>query len=162
MKQLRIFAVGATLAGGVITLLTMIMVVRERRREIGVMKAIGSSNIKTVGQFMSEALTLTSLGLVVGLLFAVVAATPITNALVSNSQASSQTSSNGQLGGPRPGGFRGFAAAGVTNLQTIETSVGWSTLGYGALAAFAIAAIGSAAPAFLISKVRPSEVMRAE
>jgi putative ABC transport system permease protein len=44
----------------------MLMIVRERRREIGVLKAIGSSNIRIVGQFVTEALTLTLAGSVIG------------------------------------------------------------------------------------------------
>ena len=165
--------IGALIAGAVIILLTMMMIVRERRREIGVMKAIGSSNGKTMVQFMSEAVTLTVLGLVVGLLFAVTTASPITNALVSssNSQSSDEQASSGpgagamsRQGGPRDS-FRSFnrvASAGVDNLRNIQASVGWSTLGYGVLVSLIIAVIGSAVPAYFISKIRPSEVMRAE
>lgn len=39
--------IGATVAGAVIILLAMVMIVRERRREIGVIKAIGGTNAKS-------------------------------------------------------------------------------------------------------------------
>src|SRR5262249_15945730 len=58
--------VGALVAGSVIIFLSMLMIVRERRREIGVLKAIGSSNAKISWQFVAEALTLTSMAAVVG------------------------------------------------------------------------------------------------
>ena len=46
----------------------MVMVVRERRREIGVFKAIGASNIKIMSQFIAEAVTLTFLGMLAGII----------------------------------------------------------------------------------------------
>lgn len=161
VKTIAVYSlVGATAAGAVIILLTMMMIVRERRREIGVMKAIGSSNITTVFQFMSEAVTLTAIGLAVGIGFALVAATPITDALVTNSN-SSQTANQPGQGGPGRG-FRQFTQIGAANIRSVESSVGLATLGYGLIAAIIIALVGSAVPAFFISKISPSEVMRAE
>lgn len=162
VKTIALYSlIGATVAGAVIILLTMMMIVRERRREIGVMKAIGSSNIKTVFQFISESITLTLMGLIVGVGFAFVAATPITNALVTNSESSSQSSMTPGQGGPGRG-FRQFTQIGANNIRTIESSMGIDTLLLGLLAAVIIAMVGSAVPAFFISKVSPSEVMRAE
>lgn len=153
--------IAALIAGAVIILLTMVMIVRERRREIGVMKAIGSSNVKTMIQFMTESLTLTVVGLVIGLGIAVTASAPIANALVQTSTSSSQASATPGQGGPGRGIGRVPSIAGL-GFQTIETSVGWSTLGQGAVAALVIALVGSAVPAYFISRIRPSEVMRAE
>lgn len=154
--------IGALIAGAVIILLTMVMIVRERRREIGVMKAIGSSNGKTMVQFMVESVTLTVMGLVVGLGIAVFASAPITNALVTSSSSTSTTSTpGGQMGRPSAG-TRGMGMEVGRSLQTIQTSVGLDTLAYGVGAAFIIAVVGSAVPAYFISRIRPSEVMRAE
>lgn len=152
--------VAALIAGAVIILLTMVMIVRERRREIGVMKAISSSNVKTMVQFMVESATLTVLGLVVGLGIAVAVSAPITNALVTNSESTSQQQGPG---GPGRGfGRGGFGAVAGTSLRTVETSVGWQAVGQGVAAALIIAVVGGAVPAYFISRVRPSEVMRAE
>ncbi len=160
VKSISLYSlIGALIAGSVIILLTMMMIVRERRREIGVMKAIGSSNLKTMLQFISEAVTLTFLSLIVGLVIGIAAANPITKVLVNNSTStSSQTT---QLGGARQV-FRSFRTQSVTNLKTIKTSVGVDTLAAGVGIAFFIAVIGSAVPALLISKIRPADVMRAE
>ncbi len=148
----------AVIAGAVIILLTMVMIVRERRREIGVFKAIGASNIKVVLQFMSEAVTLTILGLLAGLIIGVATAGPITKVLVNNSQSSGQAL---QMGAPNR--MRGFAGRGLgANVRNVKASVDSSILVYGVGTAFIIAMIGSAIPALLISKVRPAEVMRAE
>lgn len=155
---------GALGAGAIIILLTMMMIVRERRREIGVMKAIGSSNGKTIVQFVSEAVTLTFLGLIVGTIIGIAAAQPITKVLVNNSSSSS-TSTFVQRG---PGGGGGFGRPGsatstaLRSVKNVQASVGLDTIAYGIGIAFLIAIIGSAAPAYAISKVRPAEVMRAE
>lgn len=160
VKSISLFSlIGALVAGSVIILLTMMMIVRERRREIGVMKAIGSSNLKTMFQFVSEAVTLTFLGLIVGLVIGIAAANPITKVLVNNSTSSSTSQT-----APRPGqgGLRGFGRNGLTSIQNVKASVGLDIIGYGIGSAFIIAVVGSALPALFISKIRPAEVMRTE
>ena len=139
----------------------MVMIVRERRREIGVMKAIGSSNVSIVRQFIAESVTLTALALVVGLGVGVVAATPLTDALVTNSSATTTTATTGRPTGG-PGIMRGFGATSQQTIKNITASVGMQTLALGLGAAFLIAILGSAVPAFLISKVKPAEAMRNE
>jgi putative ABC transport system permease protein len=146
--------IGAVAAGAVIILLTMIMIVRERRREIGVIKAIGASNIKVVTQFMTEAVTLTVLGAVIGIILGTLAGSPITKMLVNNSTSTVAVQGRG-------GGGRGFGAL-RTSAENIHGVVGWSIILYGLLAAIIIAIIGSAIASFFIAKVRPAEVMRAE
>jgi putative ABC transport system permease protein len=163
--------IGATFAGAVIILLTMVMIVRERTKEIGVIKAIGASNAKISLQFMSEAITLTILGAIVGMVLTVVAASPITHTLVSS------TSGGGPNAARPNGGFVRNFAGGTShlafggrgagsflrnNFTNIHAVVGWSTLGYGLLAAIVIALIGSAGVSFFIAKIRPAEVMRTE
>ena len=79
-------------AGSVIIFLSMLMIVRERRREIGVLKAIGSSNAKISWQFVSEALTLTGMAAVVGVIGGIILSNPVLDALVSGSSNSSLNS----------------------------------------------------------------------
>lgn len=148
--------IGAVIAGSVIILLTMIMIVRERRREIGVVKAIGASNISIMTQFMVEAVTLTVLGSVIGIVAGVIAGNPITKLLVDNSTNSA--SSGMQAGGPGRMAFRGIGHS----VNNITATVGWDIILYGLAAAIVIAVIGSSVASFFIAKVRPAEVMRAE
>jgi putative ABC transport system permease protein len=158
---------GALVAGAVIILLTMVMIVRERRREIGVFKAIGASNARIMLQFVSEAVTLTLLGTIAGIIIGAAAASPITNALVSTSTSSSQTAN--ESGKPMPSGggkpvisMHAFGGNTLTHARTVQASVGWDIIVYGLVAALVIAITGSALPAFFIAKIRPAEVMRAE
>lgn len=153
--------VGAVAAGAVIILLTMMMIVRERRREIGVMKAIGASNVKIMLQFIVEAITLTVLGLVIGTIIGVAAAAPLTKTLIQTSSSSSSTSSR-QGGGGGFGGARAFGTASRQVVQQVTASVGASTLAMGIGAAVLIAVFGSAVPSFAISKIKPAEAMRNE
>ena len=171
--------IGAVVAGSVIILLTMIMIVRERRREIGVMKAIGATNSSIMKQFVAEAMTLTAMGLVVGLVFGIVAATPVTNMLVNNSSSTGTSQSaagpSGRSGsGERtPGGGRGAQGGGFAGgreavrgisqtAENIQSSVGIGTLLAGVFATLLIALLGSAVPAFMISNIKPAEAMRSE
>jgi len=166
--------VGALVAGSVIIFLSMLMIVRERRREIGVLKAIGSSNAKISWQFVTEALTLTGMAAVVGIVAGVILSNPVLDALVSSSSdnASGPTFTRGPGGGPPGGGgagpvrigggiTRGFTQFGDV-LSNVQAHVGVSILLYGLLAAVLIAVIGTAFPSWLIAKIRPAEVMRTE
>lgn len=158
--------VGAFVAAAVITLLTMVMIVRERRKEIAVMKAIGAGDGTIVTQFVTEATALTLLGSVVGTAVGMVLANPILKALLSSS-ASSNGGAVTSFGGPgiregvariAVGGFRAVQGS-IRDLQAV---VDWHLIVYGVLAAIMVAIIGSAFPAWLIGRIRPAEVLRSE
>jgi putative ABC transport system permease protein len=153
--------ISATIAGAIIILLTMIMIVRERRREIGVIKAIGGTNSKVIIQFMTEALTLTAIGALVGLVVGVVTSGPMTTSLVQNSQsASSSTTAGVQAGFSRAfeGGFNQIS----TNLTNVTAAVTPQTFLIASGLILLIAIVGSALPAWFISRIRPAEVLRTE
>lgn len=155
--------VGALGAAVVIVFLTMTMVVRERRREIGVLKAIGAPNRTIVAQYATEAMVLTSIALVVGLGLALLFGNTVTHALVS-----SNASDGGEAGpGPGPGGG-GFNAMrfggdpfGVSS-DGIDGSLDPVVAAVGLASAFLVAALGSILPTLAIARVRPSEVLRGE
>jgi putative ABC transport system permease protein len=160
---------GAVVSGAIIIFLTMLMIVRERRREIGVLKAIGSSNSKITLQFMTEAVTFTGIGAVIGLLIGVVAGSPVTKMMVSSSSNSTTGTASGALTGRGGGGggfFRTAAGGGqggiLRNIRDVQPVVGWDILLYGLAAAIAIAIIGTFIAAYLTTKVKPAEVMRSE
>jgi putative ABC transport system permease protein len=177
VKSISIYSlIGAVIAGSVIILLTMVMIVRERTKEIGVFKAIGASNVKVALQFMSEAVTLTVIGAVVGIILGAVAANPITKTLVSSSTTSTSTTTSGFSGGmgAAGGGFGGGGGGGrfierhgagglvKSDFHNIHAAVGFSIIIYGLLAAVIIAVVGSAAVSYFIAKIRPAEVIRTE
>lgn len=167
VKAISLYSlIGALGAGALIILLTMVMIVRERRREVGILKAIGAGTSSVMTQFVSEAVTLCLLAGIVGVVIGFASSAPVTKALVTNATASStssQTTGGGPGAAPGGGGARLFrAGARGISVGNVSTSVGWNLLGYGLGAIVIIAVLGSAVPAWLITKIRPAEVMRAE
>lgn len=190
IKSISLYSLaGAVGAGAVIIFLTMLMIVRERRREIGVLKAIGASNFTVMRQFMAEAVTFTLVAAAIGLGIGVVGGNPVTKLLVNNSTASATAPTGGpyaglqRRAGQAPGGanvprLRGGAGAGGgaalgasggraglaqrLNITNIRVAVGWNVVLYGLAAALFIAVAGSAIPSLLMARVRPAEVLRAD
>ena len=162
--------IGASVAGAVIILLSMIMIVRERRREIGVIKAIGGTNVKVIVQFVTEALTLTIIGGILGLGIGILASGPLTKSLVANSNDSSTNLSSGPSssdGNSKPsmrsvGGLRSLGNQLGTNVNDVTSTLTPQILAQSIGVILLIAIVGSAFPAWAIARVRPAEVLRTE
>jgi putative ABC transport system permease protein len=152
VKKVALFSLfGSVVAGAVVIFMMMIMIVRERRREIGILKAIGASNLRIVMQFMTEALTLTLVGAVVGLIIGVVGGSPATASLVSSSIG--DTTQPGMIPHRPP-------MINIGDLKDVQAHVGITVFLFGLGGAVLIAMVGSACAGWLIAKVRPAEVMR--
>jgi putative ABC transport system permease protein len=171
--------VGSVIGAAIILLLSMLMIVRERRREVGVLKALGAPNRSIISQFVAESTTFTVLGAVVGFVVGILLSSPITSALVSASGGSSPATAAGFVRGR--GGFTGggsgfappsgsgsfaggnFRFGGLNNtLTTLHTSVGTGTLVFAFVIAVVIAALGSSVATATIVRIRPAEVLRSE
>ncbi|MDP9981658.1 putative ABC transport system permease protein [Pseudarthrobacter oxydans] len=167
VKNISFIAFVAALAtAGLIILLIMVMLVRERRREIGVLKAIGAPN-RTIGlQFVLEALVLVALGSVVGAAVASFASGGIASALISSNTATATvTTMAGQRGGPGiPGGMPGANPLGGASqlLTSVTASASPGVIAAGITAVFGVAVIGALVPALLTARIRPIEVLRGE
>ncbi len=149
VKQISLYSlIGACFATAIALLLIMAMIVRERKREIGVLKAIGFSTGRIGLQFIVEALTLTAAAAVIGLGVGAVAANPITSALVANSK----TNTDGVLQ------FDGT----LGNLQNIQASLDWEVIVIGLAVALLIALCSSSVTSLFIAKIKPAEVLRGE
>jgi putative ABC transport system permease protein len=154
VKGIALYSLAGALGAAIVILfLVMVMIVRERKREIGILKAIGASNSRIMAQFTTEAVTFTLLGSVVGLVAGVIAASPVTSSLVSNSGVSSDTGARGLFGAPNP-----F----LSHLTDINAQVGWGVILEGLAAAVVVAVLASAAAAWMIGRIRPAEVLRSE
>jgi putative ABC transport system permease protein len=167
VKNISLVAFIAALAtAGLIILLIMVMLVRERRREIGVLKAIGARN-RTIGlQFVLESLVLVALGSVVGAAIASLASGGIASALISSNTSTTAAPTTQRAGGFAGGGFAGGQGGpfgGASQLLTSVTATASpGVIAAGIAAVFAVAIIGALVPALLTARIRPIEVLRGE
>jgi putative ABC transport system permease protein len=178
VKNISFIAFVAALGtAGLIILLIMVMLVRERRREIGVLKAIGAPN-RTIGlQFVLEALVLVAMGSVVGAAVASFASGGIASALIStNTSTTTATTVGRAAGGPGGAGFPAGGAGmpgggfpggnplgGASQLLTsVTASASPGVIAAGIAAVFGVAIIGALVPALLTARIRPIEVLRGE
>jgi putative ABC transport system permease protein len=152
--------IGSLIAGAIIIFLTMLMIARERKKEIGVLKAIGSTNANIVVQFVSESMALTFLGSIMGIILGFAFSNPVLQLLISSNQS---IGTNNIEHGPG-GGMRGMAARFVPSAQNtldnISAVISWDIILYGLVIALIVAIIGSSIPAYIIANIRPAEVMR--
>jgi putative ABC transport system permease protein len=160
-------ALGTT---GLVISATMFLIIRERQREIGVLKALGSSSGDLLSGFAWESVSLAAIGALVGiLLFATVGQSLATTVLA---QALPQTQ---RLAGPLQGGMQGGMQAlrglggalmrgGVWQAQLGNVSVSLSIdLMLKALgAALGLGLLGGLLPALFALRLKPAEVLRNE
>jgi putative ABC transport system permease protein len=85
VDQIRVFTFGigavAAFVGGLGVMNTMIMAVMERRREIGIMKAIGATNRAVLMQILTESAMISLIGGLGGILLGVIGALLLSNML---------------------------------------------------------------------------------
>lgn len=152
VKSLSLYSlVGAAGAAAIISLLIMVMIVRERKTEVGILKAIGGPNGRITYQFMTEALTFSVLGGAAGLLAGALAASSITSSLVGNSGNSN--SSTDPLAMQNPA---------LEHLSHVHVTASLPDIVIGLAAILLIAAVGSAAASYFITKIEPAEALRSE
>ena len=138
-------------AAAIISFLIMVMIVRERKQEVGILKAIGAPNGRIMYQFMTEALTFSALGGAAGLLAGALAANSITSGLVSGSGHSRSP------GNPPP-----VQNPALRHLSHVHATATAPEVLIGLAGILLIAAFGSAAASYLISRIQPAEALRSE
>jgi putative ABC transport system permease protein len=143
--------VGAVGAAAIISFLIMVMIVRERKREVGILKAIGGPNARIMCQFMTEALTFSVLGGAAGLLAGALGASSITSGLVSNSGSSNASATPLAVQNPA-----------LEHLSHVHATASVPDILIGLAGILLIATLGSVAPSYLISKIQPAEALRSE
>jgi putative ABC transport system permease protein len=138
----------ALVATSAIILLIMVFSVRERVREIGVMKTLGFSNRSIVSQFMLEGVSVTFLGCIVGAIVGIIAYPTLTKLLM---PTTTSTTTN---------------AAGAPVVQivasTVTASPELSMVLIAFVAVLAMGALGSLYPAWKASRIKPVEALRNE
>ena len=137
-------AIALVTAAGVM-IFVMILVTRERMKEIGILKALGFNNKKIIAQFLVESVSLGLIGFVVGLVIALVGAPYIVGLF---------GGSNGGTSGYGARGFGGFGAAPLRLHLTPELVL------VGLLITIGVGILGSLYPIIRALRLKPAEALR--
>jgi putative ABC transport system permease protein len=145
-----VIAIGAT---SLIVLFTMLYTVRERTKEIGILKAIGFSKGNVMSQFMLEGIMVSLIAGAVGVVIGIVGAPLISSLLLPSVNQFS----------PQQRGFSGqninFGTA-LSQSVTVSPNLQTVLLAFGAVVL--LGAIGSLYPAWRASRTSPMEALRYE
>ncbi|MFQ5895974.1 MAG: ABC transporter permease, partial [Nitrospinota bacterium] len=137
----------AVSAGALVVLFTMLLAARERTREVGILKAVGASDADVAKQFAAEALGLSVLGGVLGLVLFALGGARLASVLLG--VASSGLNPATAMGGEDP------ASSLLLRYELTPTSLGFALLGVAALTV-----IGGIIPVVRAVRMRPAEAMR--
>jgi putative ABC transport system permease protein len=130
----RVGAAISAAVGALVVLFTMILVTRERTREIGILKAIGASNSNVAGLFTAETIGLATVGGLLGLLIYVAGGNLLVTIFI------------GSLGADVKG--------------SIAYTLTWSDVSSSLLLVFFFGILGSIYPVFNAVRMRPSDAIR--
>ena len=147
----------------VVVLASVILVIRQRIREIGIMKAIGASNGQIGFQFGLETTVITVVATVFGIILSLLFGQQIANLFTSNNGPTRTVTSAGGFGGRGTavfggGGGRIFAGS----IGGIHVAVSPEVVIIAFASAIILAIAASVIPVWYIARVRPAEVLRNE
>jgi len=156
-------------AGGVI-LLAMFMLVRERTREIGILKAIGASWRQLVTQFSAEALAISVVAAVLGFALAVASAGTVAAQFFDPTPQTAEVGGFSRLhqsGGAGWGSHQGSGGFfdsrfNTASLGPLDISVSPDLLLFALIGAVVLSVLGSILAAVYIARLSPAEVLRNE
>jgi len=157
-KISKVGMISAFAVGILIILSIMFINVRERAKEIGILKAIGASNFNISTQFLVESVTLCTIALILSAVIILGTNQPISDFIVGRVEE-----------GDEEGVSVEEEATDITielipgaKLKRLEITFPLEIIIYSILVTFLLGIVGSLIPAFYISKLRPAEVLRFE
>ena len=167
-KISTISMISAFLAAVLIILSIMFITVRQRAKDIGILKAIGASNINISSQFLVESISLCVLALILSSLIILAVNRPLSDFIIGQTLG---RQGYGEMWFPEEIKTEKENGAGY-ELETAEMGPGFvelinlkiifspQILMFSILLTLLLGVIGTLIPAFYISKLRPAEVLR--
>ncbi len=166
---------GALGACALIILLAMIIIVSGRTRELGILKAIGSTDRQVIAQYAVEVLCICMVAIILAMGATALIGQSMGNWLLpkSTTSTSQQAQNSGPQGGPMGGpnsnqlyknGSRFNFSASAQKQQAAKLNVVYrgSLFLYGILILVGISLVGMAIPVFWIIRLRPARVLSME
>jgi putative ABC transport system permease protein len=153
----RIGMIVAFVVAGVVVLFSVVLMIRQRVKEIGILKAIGASNWRIGLQFSLETLAFSVVGALIGALITYPLAQKVYNLMAGSSSSGSNTG-----GGFPGGGPRGMFSSAGGSVAGLHVAVSPTVFLYALAIAAVLAILASVLPAWYIARVRPAEVLRNE
>jgi putative ABC transport system permease protein len=146
----------------VVVLASVVLVIRQRIREIGIMKAIGASNGQIGFQFGLETTVITVAATVFGIILSLLFGQQIANLFTGTGSTPTVTGAGGFAGRGTAvfGGGGGRIFAGSIGGIHVAVSPEVILIAFGT--AIILAIIASVIPVWYIARVRPAEVLRNE
>ncbi len=162
-NSIRGTLIASVVVAALVIIFAVFLIVRERSQEIGILKAIGASNFRVMGQFAAEILTFSVIAAVVAAVLLVVLGQPLSSlfSIVSTGGGRGRGGFGG--GGGGGGGFVGFAGGfggggrfgnPLNSPLTPESLL--ILLGLGIV----LAVLASIVPAWYVARLKPARVLR--
>lgn len=157
-----------TIAGAAILGLIVMMSIRERKYEIGVLLAIGEKKSKMVGQLLIEILLVAVVSVAISIGSGNFVAEKVSNQLLQqelaqNEDTSTQTNPFGSSGHGGPGGMgmRGMSqqTQQVETIDDLHVHISQSDIGHLAIIGLLIALISTLLPALSILRLQPKTIL---
>jgi len=151
--------------GGVILALLSTMAIRERKYEIGVLRAMGMKKSKVALGLWTEMIALTCVCLIIGLSVGAIIAQPVTDSLL-DMQAESEEQSNNMPGGMMitsgmriGGGAMNLTVSNATPLSEMQINIGIDTIIEIIIIALLLASVAALASISKITKYEPIKIL---
>jgi len=170
----KVTTISSFMVGASIIILIMFINTRNRAKEIGILKAIGASNINISAQFLAESVSLCIIALILSTVITLAISRPLANFISEREIAKREIT---EIVGNRlniltdeeieelPEEIKEmFGYKEIEELKSMNLKVTLSPQVFisSTLITLLLGAIGSILPAYYISKLRPAEVLRFE
>ena len=161
-----IFMIVVLILGAITLALISYMAVRERKYEVGVLRAMGMERSKIAFGMLTEAVMIAVICLVLGLGLGSITAQPIANGMLEGRVATEMATAEAQGDGGRflmTGGQQqiiGDDAAGYVPVSEIELSLGTDVIMQIVFITLALAALSGAIGVIIITKYEPLKILR--
>lgn len=154
-----------SIAGGLILALLILLSVRERRKEMGILMAMGEKRSKLMGQLLVETFAIAAVAFLITYATGGMTSQFMTNQLLNRevTEAASSATTDG-FGGPGggPGGQGQQLLASIPQITEMTTKIDWSTLAQVVQIGSLIVFLSVLLPSLILLRMNPKEILLRE